>query len=69
VLLGFLVGMQYALWFLDGSVQRRASRAGYSPEQVKAARDALHADELAAAEARYAARWRDGGSEANDPRS
>jgi hypothetical protein len=60
VLLGLLVGMQYALWFLDGSVERRASRAGYPPEAVKAARDALHAQELAAAEARYIARWRTG---------
>jgi len=60
VLLGLLVGMQYALWFLDGSVERRAARAGYSPAEVQAARDALHADEIAAAEARYAERWRSG---------
>lgn len=58
VLLGFLVGMQYALWFLDGSVERRAARAGYSPEAVRAAREALHAEELAEAKARYLARWR-----------
>jgi hypothetical protein len=68
VLLGLLVGMQYALWFLDGSVQRRASRAGYSPEDVKAARDALHAEELAAAEARYVARWRGGEPGAEQPK-
>jgi len=60
VLLGLLVGMQYALWFLDGSVERRAARAGWPPEAVKAARDALHAEELAAAKARYEARWRGG---------
>lgn len=64
VLLGFLVGLQYALWFLDGSVERRAARAGYSPAEVRAARDALHAEELAAAEARYVARWRGGRPEA-----
>lgn len=58
VLLGYLVGMQYSLWFLDGSVERRAGRAGYPPEAVRAARDALHAEEIAAAEARYVARWR-----------
>lgn len=60
VLLGVLVGMQYSLWFLDGSVERRARRAGYSPQAVQAARRALHAEELAAEEARYAARWRGG---------
>jgi hypothetical protein len=60
VLLGFLVGMQYSLWFLDGSVERRARRAGYPPEAVKEARAALHAEESAAAEARYVERWRNG---------
>ena len=60
LLLGLLVGLQYALWFLDGSVERRVRRAGYPPEAAREAREALHAEERAAAAARYAARWRSG---------
>lgn len=60
LLLGWLVGLQYALWFVDGSVERRVRRAGYPPGAVQQARDALHADEKAAAAARYAARYRSG---------
>jgi hypothetical protein len=60
LLLGLLVGLQYALWFLDGSVERRVRRAGYPPGALQAARDELRAEERAAAEARYAARWRPG---------
>ncbi|GAA5162674.1 hypothetical protein GCM10023321_48610 [Pseudonocardia eucalypti] len=63
LLLGWLVGLQYALWFMDGSVERRVRRAGYPPGALQAARDALHAEERAAAAARYAARYRSG-----DPR-
>lgn len=58
LLLGFLVGLQYALWFVDGAVERRVRRAGYPAGAAQAAREALHADERAAAAARYAARYR-----------
>ena len=58
LLLGCLVGLQYALWFVDGSVERRVRRAGYPPGSAQAAREALHADERAAAAERYAARYR-----------
>lgn len=60
LLLGLLVGLQYALWFMDGSVERRVRRAGYPEGAAQAARDALHAEERAAAAARYAARYRNG---------
>jgi hypothetical protein len=59
-LLGWLVGLQYALYFLDGSVERRVSGAGYPPWAAQRARDELHAEERAAAAARYAARYRSG---------
>jgi len=58
LLLGVLVGLQYALWFVDGSVERRVRKAGYPPGAAQAARNALHAEERAAAAARYAARYR-----------
>jgi hypothetical protein len=58
VLLVWGVGAQYALYFLDGSVERRVQRAGYPPGAAQARRDELHADERAAASARYAARYR-----------
>jgi hypothetical protein len=58
LLLGALVGLQYALWFVDGSVERRVRAAGYPPGAAQEARNALHADERAAAAARYAARYR-----------
>jgi hypothetical protein len=62
ILLGWLVGLQYALYFLDESVERRVLKAGYPVGAAQAARNALHADERAAAAARYAARYRSGGS-------
>ena len=58
ILLGWLVGLQYAMYFVDGSVERRVRRAGYPPGAAQAARDELHAEERAAAAARYAARYR-----------
>ena len=60
IALGWLVGLQYALYFAEGAVERRAWTAGYTPDEIQAARDGLHADERAAAAARYAARWRGG---------
>jgi len=60
ILLGWLVGLQYALYFVDDSVERRVLKAGYPVGAAQAARDALHADERAAAAARYAARYRSG---------
>ena len=62
ILLGWLVGLQYAMYFVDGSVERRVRRAGYPPGAAQAARDELHAEERAAAAARYAARYRPGGT-------
>ena len=62
ILLGWLVGLQYAMYFVDGSVERRVRRAGYPPGAAQAARNELHADERAAAAARYAARYRPGGT-------
>jgi hypothetical protein len=58
ILLGWLVGLQYAMYFVDGSVERRVRRAGYPPGAAQAAREELHADERGAAAARYAARYR-----------
>lgn len=58
LLLGVLVGLQYALWFVDGSVERRVRKAGYPPGAAEVARNELHAEERAAAEARYIARYR-----------
>ena len=62
ILLGWLVGLQYAMYFVDGSVERRVRRAGYPPGAAQAARNELHAEERAAAAARYAARYRPGGT-------
>lgn len=62
ILLGWLVGLQYAMYFVDGSVERRVRRAGYPPGAAQAAREELHADERAAAAARYAARYRSDGT-------
>ena len=58
ILLGWGVGLQYALYFMDESVEGRAIKAGYPRDAVHAARNALHADERAAAAARYADRYR-----------
>jgi hypothetical protein len=58
LLLGALVGLQYALWFVDGSVERRVRRAGYPAGAAQAARDQRTAAQRAAAEARYTDRYR-----------
>jgi hypothetical protein len=58
VLLGLLVGLQYALWFMDGAVDRRVEKAGYPPGTAAARRYELNADEHARAAARYAEIWR-----------
>jgi hypothetical protein len=67
LLLGALVGMQYALWFVDGAVERRVRAAGYPPGAAQQAREALHAEERAAAAARYAARFRPGTTASDGP--
>lgn len=56
------MGLQYALYFVDDAVERRVLKAGYPVGAAQAARDALRADERAAAAARYAARYRCGGT-------
>lgn len=58
LLLGALMGLQYALWFMDGSVERRVRKAGYPAGAAQPAGGAVHAEEHAAAAARYAARYR-----------
>jgi hypothetical protein len=58
LLLGLLVGLQYALFTMEESVEHRARKAGFPPGAAKAARDELHAEERAAQAARYAARYR-----------
>lgn len=67
LLLGLLVGLQYALWFMDGAVDRRVERAGYPPGAASAERYRVHAEEHAAAAARYAATWRPSRSTAAGP--
>jgi hypothetical protein len=67
VLLGLLVGLQYALWFMDGAVDRRVARAGYPEGAASAERRRLHAKDDAAAAARYAATWRRGEVSGGDP--
>lgn len=58
ILLGWLVGLQYALYFMDEAVEGRVIKAGYPREAAQEARNALHAEERAAAAARYAAKYR-----------
>jgi hypothetical protein len=55
---GALVGLLYALAFLEQSTEHRALKAGYPRGTLTAVRESLHADERAAARARYNARWR-----------
>jgi uncharacterized protein DUF5313 len=58
ILLAWLVGLQYALFTMQESVEHRVRKAGFPAGAAQAARHALHADERAAAAARYAARYR-----------
>jgi hypothetical protein len=58
VLLGWLVALQYALFTMQEAVEHRVRKAGFPPGAAQAARNELHADERAAAAARYAARYR-----------
>ena len=59
ILLGWLVGLQYALYTMQESVEHRVLKAGYPRGAAQAARDASHAGERAEAARRYAARYRD----------
>jgi hypothetical protein len=58
VLLGWLVALQYALFTMEEAVEHRVRKAGFPPGAAQAGRHELHADERAAAAARYAARYR-----------
>lgn len=58
ILLGWLVALQYALFTMQESVEHRVRKAGFPPGAAQAARDEHHAEERAAAAARYAARYR-----------
>jgi hypothetical protein len=58
VLLGWLVGMQYSLFIMEGSVEHRVRRAGYPPGTAQQVRDLRTADARREAAARYALRYR-----------
>lgn len=58
ILLGWLVALQYALYTMEESVEHRVRNAGFPPGAAQTTRDELHAEERAAAAARYAARYR-----------
>ena len=60
ILLGWLVGLQYALYNMQESVEHRVHKAGYPRGAAQATRDASHAGERAEAAQRYAARYRPG---------
>jgi hypothetical protein len=55
---GVLVGMIYAFAYLYETTEHRAIKAGFPRGTLQAVRDAAHADERAAAQARYNARYR-----------
>jgi hypothetical protein len=57
LLLGARVGLQYALWFIDGSVERRVRRAGYPAGTAQQARNDRTNDQRATIEARYVSRY------------
>lgn len=58
LLLGWGVAFQYALFNMYESVEHRTRKAGHPPGAAQAVRDEATSDERAAAEARYAARYR-----------
>jgi hypothetical protein len=58
VLGGILVGIQYAVAYGYESTEHRAMKAGFPQGTAQRIRNAGHADERAAAAARYAARYR-----------
>jgi hypothetical protein len=62
ILLGWLVALQYALFNMQESVEHRSRKAGYPPGNAQAVRDEANSDERAAAAARYATRYRPGGT-------
>ncbi|MEJ3657463.1 DUF5313 family protein [Actinomycetes bacterium KLBMP 9759] len=58
---GVFVGMIYGAAFQDESTEHRAVKAGYPRGTATAVREEANADERAAAELRYAARYRHDG--------
>jgi len=58
LLLGLLVGLQYALFIMQESVEHRVRKAGYPQGAAQAKREESHAGERAEAALRYAARYR-----------
>src|SRR4051812_40929614 len=58
VLLGWLVGMQYSLFVMEGAIEHRVRRAGYPPGTAQRVRDLRTADARRAAAERYALRYR-----------
>jgi uncharacterized protein DUF5313 len=55
---GAMVGMIYAVAFLYETTEHRALKAGFPRGHLKQVREAAHADERAAAQARYELRYR-----------
>lgn len=58
ILLEWLAALQGALFTMLESVEQRVRKVGFPPGAAPATRDELHAEERAAAPARYAARCR-----------
>jgi hypothetical protein len=59
---GWLVGLIYALAYVYEATEHRAIKAGYPRGTLTAVREAAHAEEHAAAHARYVQRYRSGSS-------
>jgi hypothetical protein len=55
---GAMVGMIYAVAYLYETTEHRALKAGYARGTLQRVRDAAHAEERAAAQARYDQRYR-----------
>lgn len=55
---GAVVGLIYAVAFLEQTTEHRALKAGFPRGTLTAVREANHAEERAAARARYNAVWR-----------
>jgi hypothetical protein len=60
VLGGAVVGMIYAVAYLEEATEHRARKAGYPRGTLQSVRNEAHADERAEADRRYAERYRQG---------
>ena len=66
VLGGSVVGMIYAVAYLEEATEHRARKAGYPRGTLQSVRNAAHSDERAEADRRYAERYRQGGDNPPD---